>query len=129
MPSQIIVKRISGSTTFKVLYIGFLAFHIVSTLLIAVLVAAGTLPLDSGTSSATESMAPLVAVGAVLRLAKVMKPDAAKVEAVTSPICKSPVIVSPALATTSVGTVPVEISTQPPTALVDSLSLLEVESK
>ena len=73
MPSKIIVKRISGSTMFKVLFLGFIAFHTTSTLLIAVLVVAGVLPLDS-TPPVPETMTVLYAVGAYLLVGIVFSP-------------------------------------------------------
>ena len=66
MPSEIIVKRISGSTMFKVIFLGFLAFHTMSTLLGAVLVIAGVLPLETTASAAPETISVLYAVGAYL---------------------------------------------------------------
>jgi hypothetical protein len=57
---------------FKVLFVGFLAFHTFSTLLIAVLVLAGALPLDP--TSATESVGSLFAVLAYLLVGVVFSP-------------------------------------------------------
>ena len=74
MASKIAVKRISGSTMFKVLFVGFLAFHTISTLLIALFVVAGVLPLEPTTSTASESMTPLFAVIAYLLVGVLLSP-------------------------------------------------------
>jgi len=72
MPSKIAVKRISGGTTFKVFFIGFLVFHIISTLFIAVLVLVGVVPLEA--TNATESVTPLFAVIAYLLVGVLFSP-------------------------------------------------------
>lgn len=74
MISRIVVKRISGATTFKVLFVGFLTFHVITTLVIAVLVLFGVLPLEPASQTATESMAPFFAVLAYLLLGVVLSP-------------------------------------------------------
>jgi hypothetical protein len=74
MTAKIAVKRISGGTTFKVLFVGFLAFHTISTLFIAILVVVGVLPLEPTTSTATESLTPLFAVVAYLLVGILFSP-------------------------------------------------------
>ena len=74
MPSEIIVKRISGSTMFKVIFLGFLAFHTISTLLVAVLVIAGILPLETTASPVPETIPVLYAVGAYLLIGILFSP-------------------------------------------------------
>ena len=74
MPSEIIVKRISGSTMFKVLFLGFLAFHTMSTLLVAVLVIVGVLPLETTAPPASETIPALYAVGAYLLVGVLFSP-------------------------------------------------------
>lgn len=72
MSSRILVKRISGGTTFKLIFIGFVVFHISSTLLVAVLVVLGFLPLEA--TDATASVSPLVAVIAYLLVGMIFSP-------------------------------------------------------
>jgi hypothetical protein len=74
MRSKITVKRVSGGTTFKLCFVGFLAFHTVSTLLIAALVVVGILPLEATASPETELMTPLLAVIAYLFVGLVFSP-------------------------------------------------------
>ena len=74
MPSRIKVKRISGSTTFKVLFVGFLCFHVATTLLAVLLVLIGVLPLEVADSAATDSMTPLMFLGAYLLVGVLFSP-------------------------------------------------------
>lgn len=74
MSSSIIVKRISGGTTFKILFVGFLAFHIISTLVVFVLVMIGALPLDTTNPTVTELMTPILFLGAYLLVGVVLSP-------------------------------------------------------
>ncbi|MGI9327430.1 MAG: hypothetical protein ACR2PZ_19585 [Pseudomonadales bacterium] len=72
MQSQILVKRISGGTTFKLIFIGFLVFHVSSTLLVAALVLLGILPLEATDSA--ETVSPLLAVIAYLLIGMIFSP-------------------------------------------------------
>lgn len=72
MSSHILVKRISGGTTFKLVFIGFIVFHISSTLLVAALVLVGFLPLEATDASA--SVSPLLAVIVYLLVGMIFSP-------------------------------------------------------
>jgi len=61
MRSKISAKRISGGTTFKILLVGFLTFHIVSTLIAIALVVIGVLPLEATNPELTTPLLFLVA--------------------------------------------------------------------
>lgn len=74
MNSTITVQRISGGSTFKVLFIGCLTLHIVSTLIVAALVMAGILPIEPTYAVDTESMAPIFILGAYLLVGVVLSP-------------------------------------------------------
>ena len=66
MLSTITVKRISGGALFKVLLVGFLSFHLVSTLAVVALVLVGLLPAESTSSSVPETMTVILILGGYL---------------------------------------------------------------
>ena len=59
---------------FKVLFLGFLAFHTMSTLLVAVLVIVGVLPLETTAPPVSETIPALYAVGAYLLVGVLFSP-------------------------------------------------------
>ena len=59
---------------FRVLFLGFLAFHTMSTLFVAVLVIAGVLPLETTAPPVPETIPVLYAVGAYLLLGVLFSP-------------------------------------------------------
>ncbi|MDH3642101.1 MAG: hypothetical protein OES38_08390 [Gammaproteobacteria bacterium] len=74
MSSTITVKRISGSTTFKVLFVGFICFHVVTTLLAAILVLIGVLPLELADPASIDAMTPLLILGTYLLVGVLFSP-------------------------------------------------------
>lgn len=69
------MKRISGTSIFKILFIGGLVVHVVITLFIAALVAVGLQPIGESTNLVpTDTMTPIAFLGAYLVLGVVLSP-------------------------------------------------------
>lgn len=72
MRSRITVKRVSGASIYKMLFIGSLCFHIVTTLLTIALVMSGAVEVTE--SAVTDAVSPLLFLGAYLLVGVLLSP-------------------------------------------------------
>ena len=72
MLTKVLAKRISAATTFKILFVGFVVFHVASSMVVAVLVLLDVLPLEPPTEPLPFN--PLLAVFAYLVVGFLLSP-------------------------------------------------------
>ena len=73
MAQHIEVRRISGKSLFKVLFVGLLVFHVATTILVILLTLLGVLPLEASTQD-VELTSLLGFVGAYLLIGILFSP-------------------------------------------------------
>ena len=74
MRSAITAKRIGAGSTFKLLFLGFVVFHVTSTVIVMLLTAVGILPLESTYADTGVATTPMLFLLAYLAAGLVLSP-------------------------------------------------------